>query len=155
MKLKLSYFVIPAIVILVALMGSFFTSAGMDWYQTSLIRPELTPPDWAFPIAWNIIFLLAIISAILGYNRSRGQNSSLAVFLFIFSAILNVLWTLLFFKLQLISVALIEIIILEIVNLALIVHLYKISRLSSFLLWPYGLWVGFATYLNYLIVILN
>ena len=155
MKFKPNYIVIPAITVAVALLGGILTSSGMTWYNTVLNRPDIIPPSWAFPIAWNIIFLLTTISALVAFNRSTKKEKQLVAFLFLFNAVLNILWSLLFFKLHLISASLVEMIILEIVNLALIFKLWQISKSASLMIWPYLLWVGFATYLTYLIWLIN
>lgn len=148
--------IIILMVITVALVGSYFTSMGMTWYDTALIQPSATPPKWAFPVAWNIIFTLTTISAIIVWIKGKkAKHFALVIGLFILNAILNVVWSLLFFKLQLIFPAFIEMIFLEATLIALLILTWPISRLASFLLLPYTLWVGFATYLTYLIWALN
>jgi len=64
--------------------------------------------------------------------------------------ILNVLWTVLFFGLKKLELAFIEIILLEISILMMILICWKINKKSSYLLWPYFVWVGFASILNLL-----
>lgn len=152
MKLKPNYIVIPLITVIVALAGSYLTRGGMEWYDTQLIQPDLTPPNWAFPIAWNTIFALTTISALIVWNK-KGWN--LIAALFILNAVLNVVWSLLFFNLHMLTPAFIEMIILELTLLALIPLIWKTSKTASLLLLPYTLWVGFATYLTYMIVTLN
>ncbi|MBU2524700.1 tryptophan-rich sensory protein [Patescibacteria group bacterium] len=176
MKIKPNYFLIPLITILVAVIGSSFTSSGMLWYKTTIIRPELTPPNWAFPIAWNLIFVCATISALIIYNKREDENFALSllekiinlfrhkkpdlifrwiIVLFVINAILNVTWSLLFFNLHLIQASLAEMIALNGTTLALIILMWERSKTASLLLTPYAIWVGFATYLTYQIWILN
>lgn len=169
MKIKSNYIVIPLITIAVAVIGSIFTSLGMPWYDSELIKPALTPPDWLFPVAWNIIFVLTAASALIAWNKRYVKSRYLLVFhkkeidvvfsfvvgLFIANAIFNVLWSLLFFTLHQISLALFEMIILEITILLIMVLLWKRSKIASLLLIPYAGWVGFATYLTLQIVLLN
>lgn len=155
MKLKPNYFIIPLITILVAFLGSLLTTSGMNWYDTELIRPEITPPDWAFPLAWNLIFILTTIAALVVYNKSQGKRRLGIVIFFIANAVLNVLWSLLFFKYHLILPAFIEMIVLNLTTVVLIAINCKVSKLASWLLLPYFLWVSFATYLTYLIYQLN
>jgi len=152
---KKNYIIIPLITILVALLGGWFSGLGMSWYNNNLVQPNITPPNWAFPVAWNIIFILSTIAAILVYNSLVKKNKNLAIGLFVANAILNVGWSLLFFTLHLIGLALIEMIILWLVLLAQLIINWRIGKWSSVLLWPYWLWVSFATYLTYLINILN
>jgi len=167
MKIKPNYFVIPLITIAVATLGSLFTTNGMMWYDNTLIQPEITPPDWIFPIAWNIIFILTTISTLIVWNKGKDgilqkifHRHDLVRFrwiigLFIANAVLNVVWSLLFFQLQLINLAFAEMILLETTLIALIILVWKTSKTASLLLIPYTLWVGFATYLTYLIVNAN
>lgn len=166
--MKPNYLLIPLITILVALFGSAFTGPGMDWYDT-LIRPNLTPPDWVFPLAWNLIFLLTTISALIIWNKGKektrflwilasGKNTRiywLIIGLFIANALLNVLWSFLFFKLHFITAAFIEMFFLELTLILLHILTWRFSKLASLLLLPYTLWVGFATYLTWQIVLLN
>lgn len=167
MKIKPNYIVIPLIVIAVALVGSALTSSGMDWYG-GIIKPELTPPKWVFPIAWNLIFIATAASAIIFWNKAtelkvlwfhfhkRLNDKNLWItILFLANAILNILWSYLFFSQQLVLWAFVEMIFLEATIIALIVMLRPTSRLSAYLLLPYAIWVGFATYLTYMIHTVN
>jgi len=169
MTLKPNYFVIPAVTVAVALLGSLFTSAGMPWYDTEIIRPALTPPNWAFPIAWTTIYILTAISALICYNKGRtltkflhiftrkeqNRNYSWTIGLFILNAFLNLLWTYLFFTLHLIDIAFLEILLLETTILLLLFFTWRISRIASLLLIPYVAWVAFASFLSYLILVSN
>ena len=58
-KVKWKVLIISLIIVYaVAFIGSIFTSANTnsDWYQS--IKPALTPPNFVFPIVWNILFFL-------------------------------------------------------------------------------------------------
>jgi len=163
MKFRFNYLVIPLIAILTAIFGSFFTSANMSWYNSQLLKPALTPPSWVFPLAWTIIFILTAVSALIFWNHQPFTLSvskivkrrKLIVILLLINASLNVLWSWLFFKRHLILPALFEMIVLELTTIMVIFIGWKISKLSSLLLLPYVLWVGFAAYLTYLIYQLN
>ncbi len=155
MKFKPNYLTIPLITILVAFLGSLLTASGMSWYNNQLIRPDITPPDWAFPLAWNLIFVLTTIAALIVINKSQGKRRLWIATFFIANAVLNVLWSLLFFKYHLILPAFIEMIVLNLTTVVLIALSCKISKSASWFLLPYFLWVSFATYLTYLILVLN
>lgn len=169
MRIKPNYIVIPLITVLVALLGGYFTSLGMPWYDTVIIKPSITPPDWIFPIAWNIIFVLTTISVIISWNKGESKthflrifrrdreakNYNLVIVLFILNAILNILWTYLFFGMHLINFAFVEMLLLEATLLFLVLFTHRISPLASVLLLPYTLWVAFATCLTYQILLLN
>jgi len=157
MTLKPNHILIPLVTIAVAVIGSFLTTSGMEWYNTELIQPAITPPKIAFPIAWNIIFVLTTISALIIYNNKKTPKNRKRIIadIFILNAALNVLWSLLFFNLRLIEAALIEMTLLEMTIIALIILIWRTSKFSAALLFPYALWVAFATYLTTQITMLN
>ena len=157
MKLKPNYFIIPLITLTVGLLGSIFTGLGMPWYDLQIIKPDITPFNWVFPVAWNSIFLLTTISVFIVWNRGNRKirEFGLIIGLFALNALLNVLWSLLFFYLHLIGLALIEMLFLEITLVWLIMLVRRSSLAAAVLLWPYLLWVAFAAYLTLLIFNLN
>lgn len=138
------------IVILTAGIGSIFTSSGTDteWYES--IRPEITPPNYVFPIAWNIIFFLIAISIYTSFSNAKQNQKPTLIALFATNLILNILWSLFYFKMQNPFLAFIDIILIWMTILALIIYNYKISKTSSYTLVPYFLWVSFASVLNWL-----
>jgi tryptophan-rich sensory protein len=169
MKIKANHIIILLIVITVAALGSLFTSLGMPWYDSNIIKPDITPPAWVFPVMWNTIFILTAISAIIIWNKGTAEKKFLwfkwpkkptahfwwIVTLLLINAILNVMWSYLFFYKQMILASLWEMIVLEFTTLLIMVLSWKISRIASLLFLPYLIWVGIATYLTYLIFILN
>jgi benzodiazapine receptor len=156
MKFKSNYIVIPLTTVAVALLGSYFTSSGMFWYDTELIMPSVTPPRWAFPVAWNTIFTLATISALIVWNKAKHDEDFKWIERFTIANIaLNILWSFLFFYMNRVGLALLEMIVLELTIIPLIALTWRTSKFASLCLVPYALWVGFATYLTYLIWVIN
>ena len=86
--------------------------------------------------------------------RTASINSK-AVLLFVGQLFLNLIWSPMFFKYKLYSVALLDIFLLIIVLGFTIVAFYKISHVAAYLLVPYLLWLSFASYLNTYIVMNN
>ncbi|MBU1131573.1 tryptophan-rich sensory protein [Patescibacteria group bacterium] len=155
MKIKINYFIIPLITVLVSLSGSLLTNSGMDWYDT-LNLPAVTPLGSFIGLVWTVIFILTAISALLVWNKAARDNRfKLIIILFIANALLNIFWSFLFFYQHLILAAVIEMIILEITVLILIYLIWKINKTASWLLAPYAVWVIFATYLAVQILLLN
>ena len=159
MKIRPNYFVIPLIVISVALLGNVITTMGMNWYN-ALELPSSTPQGWFIGMVWTIIFVLALIASLLFWNKkltlkfgsATVNRKSLAItILLIVNAALNVLWSGLFFGLHLIGWSIIEMIVLNLVNIALVVLFWKNYKTSAMLWLPYIIWVGFATYFAYII----
>mgnify|MGYP001243137208 CR=1 FL=1 len=134
----------------IAFIGSLFTTSSVnsEWYLS--IKPSITPPNWVFPIAWNILFFLIAVSLYLVILNKNKKNNKKAVTAFVVNLILNALWTLFYFKMQNPLFAFYEIILLWVSILLMIVYSYKVNKTSAYLLIPYLLWVSFATVLNYL-----
>jgi len=157
MKFKSNYIIIPLLTIIVALLGKGITRDCDAWlWYKALQLPSITPPDWVFPIAWNIIFMCTAIAAIIVWNSfERTATFWATITLFCINAAMNLLWSYLFFGNQLIGAALIAAVGLEAVTITLMVLLYGQSMVASLLLVPYVIWVGFAIYLNAAIWYLN
>ncbi|MGE0207304.1 MAG: TspO/MBR family protein [Candidatus Babeliales bacterium] len=152
---KPNYFIIPSIAILVSTLGRHFTAQGMTWYQTLQV-PWFVPPAWFFGIVWTIIFSLTTAAAVIvwnGFSFARSHSKIMAVFFV--NALLNVLWTYIFFVQQNIGLALVDALALEISVLLLIAFIWPLSRSVAYLLVPYAVWVAFACYLNYIIWMMN
>jgi benzodiazapine receptor len=153
--MKLNYFIIPLIVFLVAFLGSLITSGGMDWYKT-INLPVWTLPGSVIGMAWTIIFILSAISVLIVWNKfSRGKRFNLIITIFILNALLNVLWSYLFFDRHLLCWAAVEAAILGLSVVLLVILIRPFSRLAALLLYPYAIWVAFATYLTYTVWMLN
>lgn len=140
--------------LLAGFVGSLFTNPTIKagWYAT-LIKPELTPPSWVFPVVWTILFILMGIALYLVWQKPQHPKFRLASLLFTAQLILNVWWSLLFFYQQRPSWALLEIVPLWFFILFTLLTFKKIDRRAGWLLLPYILWVTFATYLNYSIAL--
>ncbi|MGY4884922.1 MAG: TspO/MBR family protein [Nanobdellota archaeon] len=152
-KFNLGTFVICLLIVflIVGGIGSIFTSnnTNTEWYSS--IKPSITPPNWVFPVVWNILFLLITFSLYFAWTSSRDkQQKTQVVLLFGINFILNIWWSVLFFGLKLLQLAFVEVIIFWFSILALIIGTTKINKKSAWLLIPYLLWVAFASILTYL-----
>jgi len=158
--MKANYIIIPLITIITAGVGSWITSAGMDWYH-KIKLPAFTPSGSFIGMVWTIIFILAAISALLVWNSRMVLPGSFYMLkegvmtLFILNAVLNVVWSLLFFNMHFIAAAAWEAGLLGLSVVALFILIWPISRLAAWLLAPYAAWVAFATYLTYTVWALN
>jgi len=138
------------------LLGSIFTVQSITTWYAELEKPWFTPPAWLFGPAWTTLYALMGLSLFiiwnhhLEYGRSGGTISLFGVQL-----ALNILWSYLFFGLQLPLAAFVEILILWTTILFTLLSSWKVSRLAAFLLVPYLAWVSFASLLNFYIWSLN
>lgn len=149
----ISFVVFFALTVAAASMGALFQPGA--WYA-GLAKPALTPPDWVFPVAWTILYLMiAIAGWMVWQGRNQRPRGRRVVVLWGSQLVLNAAWSWLFFGLHLTGLALVEILLLWLVILLLVINSYGVRPLASWLLAPYLLWVGFAAWLNFGIWRLN
>lgn len=141
------------IVYLVAFIGSSFTSpvTSSAWYES--IKPSITPPNWVFPIVWNILFFLIAISLYIAWRNADKSQKNLVAWVFGVNFFLNIIWSVIYFGLKNPLIAFFELIFLLISILIMILVTCRIKKSSSYLLIPYFLWVSFAGILNYLSIV--
>jgi len=155
---KKSRIILTWVVIILALgFGSGLSSnhAITGWYA-DLNKPAFSPPNWIFAPAWTILYILMGIA--VGRVQSIGLdniNAKKAVGLFIMQLIMNLIWTPVFFAMKQPMLALGIIIVLWFMILMTIRAFRQVDKTAAMLLYPYLLWVSFATALNAGIVLLN
>lgn len=129
--------------------------AGSSWFE-NLAKPVFNPPNWVFAPVWTILYLMIGISFFLVWkNKENIKLKKKAYWIFGIQLALNWFWSIAFFSMNNIGLALLVIILLLISIILNILMFYKISKTSGYLLVPYLLWVSFATVLNYSILMLN
>jgi tryptophan-rich sensory protein len=122
------------------------TSVGA-WYQT-LVKPPFNPPDWVFAPVWTVLYCLMAVAAWRVWRRPDHGRTERALAVFVLQLVLNLLWSFLFFGLQRIGLALVEIGFLLLV-LVVNTHLFwRVDRWAGLLFVPYVAWVAFASLLN-------
>lgn len=129
------------------------TSVG-TWYQ-ALEKPSFNPPDWVFAPVWTTLYVLMAIAGWRVWRRARFKGARKALMVFAVQLALNLVWSLIFFGLQQIGLALVEIVILLLAIIATTVLFWRIDRWAGALFVPYVLWVAFATALNASLWLLN
>ncbi len=141
------------IAIAVGGIGGAATEIG-PWYD-SLVKPSWQPPDWAFGPVWTLIYITTGIAGVRAWRLGDARQRRLFLIALLINCVLNVLWSLLFFKMQRPDLALIEVVALWLSIVPLILLPWRYSPRSSLLLLPYLAWVSVAAYLNLSIVHLN
>lgn len=124
-----------------------------DWYPF-LRKSPLTPPDWAFPAAWTVLYILMGISMALVRSSPRPGRTT-ATNIFLLQLLANFSWSIAFFYLHSPTAGLGVISLLFVLLLLYVWKSLPISRLGASLFLPYLIWVGFAWYLNFYIVMHN
>ena len=131
------------------LTGSLFPPG--KWYS-ELKKPVWTPPNWVFPVAWPILYLLMSYS---GATLANLESAGSALALWALQISLNTLWTPVFFGLKNLKLGLI-IILLLLVSVAICTYVFWLyAWIAGLLFLPYLAWVVFAAALNAAVFKLN
>ena len=135
------------------ILSAIITRNSMDTYK-NLNLPKLAPPSILFPIVWTILFILMGISAYIIYESNSDQKQS-ALTIYSIQLLVNFIWPILFFNLELYLFSFIWIILLWLLIILMMTSFKKISSVAAYLQIPYLLWVTFASYLNFMIYYSN
>lgn len=152
---KIHYYVLP--LLLCFALGAFAsllqTDALREWYPR-LIKPALTPPAIAFPIAWSILYCCIGISAGLILSTCAAKRHAVMLLWYLQLA-LNFLWSILFFTLRNPLLALVDIVALDLLVILYIIFGARVRPSAAWIMVPYLCWILFATYLNAYIQAVN
>ena len=135
--------------------GSLVTATSVGtWYQT-LNKASFNPPDGVFSSIWVFLYFLMAVAGWLVWRHGRSRAVTIALCAFAFQLTLNFLWSIIFFGFQRKDLALIEIIMLFFTVVINVIIFWRIDRIAALLIFPYLIWIFFATVLTFYIWILN
>jgi translocator protein len=136
--------------------GKITQSSITTWYPT-LVKPVFNPPNWVFAPVWTLLYTFMGIAAGLIWNEieNRPKEVKIALQYFILQLGLNALWSYLFFGLQNLLLASIEIVLLLLTLLECYKLFKPINATAAKLFIPYIAWVAFATLLTFSLFYLN
>ncbi|PEQ13733.1 tryptophan-rich sensory protein [Novosphingobium sp. PC22D] len=153
--LRWTLLTVPTMLLLGLLSGTLSGSgAGNVWFAT-LVKPAAYPPASTFGIVWPILYVLMGIALAVIFAARGAPGRGPAVVVFVVQAALNLAWSPVFFAMHDILAALVVIALLDLAVLATILLFYRVRPIAALLLVPYLLWIGFATYLNWELHVLN
>ena len=127
------------------------TNLPGEWYA-GLVKPGFVPPNWAFPVAWTILYVMI---AIAGWRTFRREPSGKAMLVWAVQLGLNFAWSPVMFTMHQIGAALVILIGLFVAIVTYIGLEISRDRLAAVLFVPYAAWVAFAGVLNAVIWRLN
>ena len=138
----ISALVYALLVAVAAASGGIFKPG--EWYE-ALEKPRWTPPNWAFPVVWTILYLM--IGA-AGWIAWRLTGFGLLTVLWLAQLVFNAAWSYLFFGIRRMGWALIDAGAMWLSIAAFIVLAWPVSPVASLLFVPYLAWVTIAFALN-------
>jgi benzodiazapine receptor len=145
-----------SICLLAGYVGSYYTTPAIPTWYAGLQKPDITPPSWVFAPVWTALYILMGISLFLILQSDlKIQEVQFGLILFIFQLMVNIGWSFFFFGLHSTFFGFLAIVLLWAVLLCTIIQVWRFSIPAAVLLIPYFVWVSFAGYLNYEILVLN
>ena len=141
------------LVLAVGGIGGAATEIG-PWYL-QLIKPTWQPPDWAFGPVWTLLYITTSIAGVRAWRNADAQEKKYFLASVLMNCVLNVMWSVLFFKLHRPDLALMEVGALWLSVLLITVLPWSYSRVSTWLMLLHLAWVSTAACLNLAIVKLN
>ena len=152
----LMLFLFLAVVFGCAAAGGYITSQSVNTWYVDIVKPEITPEAWVFPIVWNVLFFLMGLAGWLVWRAAGGLNAAgAALSIFTLQLMLNFSWSIVFFGLHALGLAVVANIVLDVAIALTICLFWRHSRIGSFLLVPYFFWSLFASWLSFEIWRLN
>lgn len=135
-----------ALVVIAGAIGAVASVEAGSLYA-QLIRPTWAPPGSVFAPVWSILYVMMGVSAWLVW-RERSVDQT-ALVLFLVQLVVNALWSWWFFAWRLGAFAFVDVIILLALIAATIIAFWRLQRLAALLLFPYFVWVCFASALTW------
>lgn len=129
--------------------GALFPTG--EWYK-SLDKPDWTPPNWVFPVAWTSIYLLISFA---GARVAGLEGSGYAMAFWGMQIAFNALWTPVFFGLRGLRKSLPIMVCLWVAVLGCTVTHFQLDIWAGLAFVPYLVWVTVAAALNVSMVRLN
>ena len=125
------------------------TSIPSAWY--ACIRPDMTPPNYVFPIVWTILYITIGIGLAETLLLKSTYEQNILLGLYAWNLFLNVLWSFVYFGKRDVVMALFVIIHIIVSTVFILYYTYLI--LPGWIVWmllPYLAWLLFAAFLNFL-----
>ncbi len=133
--------------------GGLATISFKEPWYSELIKSNFNPPDWIFAPVWTTLYLMMTL-AVWFFWHSRNRDMS-TIYIYFIHILFNTTWSLVFFVLHNIFLALINLLILIIFIFILIFRFKRVNKVSAYLMIPYLLWSCYALFLNLNLLILN
>ena len=133
--------------------GGLVTMSFKEPWYSQLIKSNFNPPDWIFAPVWTTLYLMMTI-AIWFFWHTKNRDIG-TIYIYFIHVLFNTTWSVVFFGLHNISLALINLVILICLIIILILRFKRVNKVSAYLMIPYLLWSCYALFLNVNLYMLN
>ena len=149
----LSFILFFIITFSASFIGGLTTITYKEPWYSQLIKSNYNPPDWIFAPVWTTLYLMMTLAIwFFWHTKNRDMNT---IYIYFIHIVFNTTWSIVFFGLHQILLALIVLMILIILIIILILRFKRVNYVSSYLMIPYLLWSCYALFLNFNLYILN
>ncbi len=149
----ISFFLFLIITYSASFIGGMATISFKEPWYSQLVKSNFNPPDWVFAPVWTTLYLMMTLAIwIYWHSKNREMNT---VYIYFIHIVFNTTWSIIFFGLHQIFLALIVLVILIIFIIILIIKFKRVNYVSAYLMIPYLLWSCYALFLNFNLYILN
>ena len=133
--------------------GSLVTISLKEPWYSQLIKSKFNPPEWIFAPVWTTLYLMMTLAIwFFWHSKNRDMNT---IYIYFIHIIFNTTWSIVFFGLHQIFLALVVLVILIGLIITLIIRYKRVNFVSYYLMIPYLLWCCYALILNINLLILN
>ena len=133
--------------------GGFSTRISKEPWYSSINKPSFNPPDWVFAPVWTTLYLMMTLAIwFFWHSKNKDMNT---IYIYLIHIVFNTTWSIVFFGLHQILLALVVLLILIFLIIILILRYKRVNLVSYYLMIPYLLWTTYALFLNLNLLILN
>ena len=133
--------------------GGLVTISFKEPWYSELVKSNYNPPDWVFAPIWTTLYLMMTL-AIWFFWHTKNRDIK-TIFIYFIHIVFNTTWSIVFFGLHQILLALVVLMILIFLIIILILRFKSVNSVSYYLMIPYLLWCCYALFLNINLLILN
>ena len=132
--------------------GLVTISLKEPWYS-ELVKSSYNPPDWIFAPVWTTLYLMMALAVWFFWHSKKRDIKT--IYIYFIHIVFNTTWSIVFFGLHQILLALLVLLILIFLIIILILRFKRVNSISYYLMIPYLLWCCYALFLNINLLILN
>ena len=149
----LSFILFGLITYSASVIGGLVTVGFKEPWYSLINKPTFNPPSWIFAPVWTTLYLMMTIAIwLFWHSRNKHMNT---IYIYFIHIVFNATWSIVFFGLHQILLALIVLIGLILIIIILMLRFKRVNIVSYYLMIPYLLWCCYALVLNFNIFFLN
>tara|TARA_B100001559_G_scaffold240925_1_gene203927 strand:+ start:150 stop:617 length:468 start_codon:yes stop_codon:yes gene_type:complete len=149
----LSFILFGLITYSASVIGGLVTVGFKEPWYSLINKPTFNPPSWVFAPVWTTLYLMMTIAIwLFWHSRNREMNT---IYIYFIHIVFNATWSIVFFGLHQILLALFVLIGLILIIIILMLRFKRVNIVSYYLMIPYLLWCCYALVLNFNIFLLN